>query len=101
MRPLIFIFSLITLIYYKIAFLCMYHRHTGYLEESHVLLDVMSLCIVDDMLYCLILHRCLNIGTSIVTVTAVTERDEVEFRYSPDRYDPSSDIQTTMSYSVY
>ena len=36
--------------------------------------------------YYLIIHRCLNIGTSIVTVRAVTERDEVEFRYSPDRY---------------
>ena len=34
--------------------------------------------------YYLILHRCLNIGTSIVTVRAVTERDKVEFRYSPD-----------------
>ena len=61
--------------------------------------------------YYLMIHRCLNIGTGIVTVRAVTERDEVEFRYSPDRYevelryspdryDTSSNIQTTMSYSV-
>ena len=41
---------------------------------------------------------CLNIGTRIVTVRAVTERDEVEFPYSPDRYDGSSNIQTTMYY---
>ena len=40
-------------------------------------------------------------GTSIVKVRAITERDEVESRYSTDRYDMSSDIQTTMSYSVY
>ena len=52
--------------------------------------------------YYLIIHCCLNIGTSIVTVRAVTERDEVVgFRYSPDRYDTGSNIQKTMSnYSV-
>ena len=32
----------------------------------------------------------------------VTELDFVSFRYSPDdRYDTRSNIQTTMSYSVY
>ena len=41
------------------------------------------------------------IGTSIVTVRAVTERDKVESRYIPDRYDTRSNIQTTMFYSVY
>ena len=32
---------------------------------------------------------------------SITEQEEVEFRYSPDRYDTSSNIQTTMSYSAY
>ena len=43
-------------------------------------------------------HRCLNIGTRIVTVRALTELDFVSFRYSPDRYDTRSIIQTTMYY---
>ena len=39
--------------------------------------------------YYLIMHRCLKIETSIVTLRAVTARDEIECYYSSERYDTS------------
>ena len=39
MPPLIFITSVNTTINYQIAFLCKYHKYTGFLEESQVVCE--------------------------------------------------------------